>query len=76
MPLLGLVPFAIGKLNLFGGLGCLFPGAAVVGLVEINKEEGMVEVHEAVAFVKLASGVNGQVQRVERAFVRLVDFTD
>lgn len=36
----------------------------------------MVEVHEAVAFVELASGVDGQMQRVERAFVRLIDFTD
>jgi len=65
---------AVTKFNDFVTSRSLLPTATIVGVVEINQEQGVKEIHKCITFIKLARRVDGQIQKFISAFVGFVDF--
>ena len=65
--------FAIAKRDFLFRLGRLLPTALIVGLVKVNKEERMQEIHECVSLIQFVVAIDWQIHVIIGAFMRLID---
>lgn len=69
-----LFAFAVTEFNNFVASRSLLPTAAIVGVIEINQEQRVKEIHKCITFIKFARRVDGEIQKFVGALVGFIDF--
>jgi len=69
-----LFAFAVTEFNDFVASCSLLPTAAIVGVIEINQEQGVKEIHKCITFIKFACRIDGEIQKFVGALVGFIDF--
>ncbi len=69
-----LFAFAVTEFNDFVASRSLLPTAAIVGVIKINQEQGVKEIHKCITFIKFARRVDGEIQKFVSALVGFIDF--
>jgi len=66
--------FAVTEFNDLVASRSLLPAAAIVGIIKINQEQGVKEIHKCIPFIKLARRVDREIQKFVGALMGFIYF--